>query len=69
MRFDVNLINPLGGDELMYAVIADSPEQAMQTAPILLSSSSQWRPDQFTVTSAKISIYEDNCELRQHQNT
>lgn len=64
MRFDINLINPLGGKELMYAVVADSPEQAMKIAPVLLSSGSHWRPEQYSVVSAKISIYEDGNELR-----
>lgn len=58
MLFDVSLINPMGNPELMYALTAESEEDAIKKAPVLLSSSSQWRPDQFTVTAVKVSIYE-----------
>lgn len=64
MKYDVEYFNPMGNPGVMYALEADSPQEACNAAPHWLAASSQWRPDQFTVTSAKISIYEDNRELR-----
>lgn len=59
MKYDVEFINPMGNGGIHYAVIADSPEEAIEKSPHLLAASSQWRPDQFTILSAKISIYEE----------
>lgn len=59
MRFDIEYINPLNNPGIIYAIEADCPQQACNQAPYWLAASSQWRPDQFTVISAKISMYED----------
>lgn len=60
MKYDIEYVNPLNNLGIMYAVVANSPQEACDIAPYWLAASSHWRPDQFTVLSAKISIYEDN---------
>lgn len=60
MKFDVEYINPLGNPGTHYAVEAFSIEEAEQISPEYLAASSQWRPEQFKIISAKISIYEEN---------
>lgn len=64
MLFDVELKNPRGNPETMFAVAADSVEEVFTKAPELLASSSQWRPDQFEVLSVRISIYEKSAEKK-----
>lgn len=59
MKFDIEYINPMNNPGTCYAVEADTPEEACVRTPYLLAASSQWYPDQFTVLSAKISIYEE----------
>lgn len=60
MKYDIEFINPMGSPGIHYALEADTPEEAAEQSPHWLASSSQWRPDQFTVTSVKVSIYEEN---------
>lgn len=68
LHFDVEFINPLGYPGTLVALCSDSVEKALSEAPFWLSASSQWRPDQFKVVSAKLSknqpIKEDTRELR-----
>lgn len=59
MKYDIEFINPMGNPGTLYALEADSPEDAAAQSPHWLAASSQWRPDQFKVTSVKVSIYED----------
>lgn len=58
MKYDIEFINPLGNPGTHYGLEADSPEDAAAQSPYWLAAASQWRPDQFTVTSVKLSIYE-----------
>lgn len=64
MKYDINFINPLGNPGVHYALEASSPQEACDQSPYWLAVSSHWRPDQFTILSAKISIYENIDELR-----
>lgn len=69
MKYDIEYINPMGSSGVMYALEANSPREACDQAPYWLASSSQWRPDQFTIVAAKISIYEDKNELCKNKHT
>ena len=67
-RYDVHFINPLGNVGTLYAVEAESVQEACGKAPYALAVNSHWRPDQFEVTAAQLSIYttEEDHELRQN---
>lgn len=60
--YDVEYINPLDNPGVLYAVIADTPEQAALEAPYRLAVNTHWLPEQFTVVSVKISIYYNQME-------
>lgn len=59
IKFDLTYIGPTDVIGTYYAFLANSPEEAISQAPYWLAACSQWRPDQFKIISAKISIYED----------
>lgn len=59
IKFDVECINPLNHQEIFYGFEAESPQEACDQVPYWLAVSSQWKPDQFKVISAKLSIQEE----------
>ena len=69
VKYDVIYTNPLGHPGTLYGLESSSPQEACDEAPHWLAASSHWRPQDFKIKSAKISIYEDQNELCKNKYT
>lgn len=53
--YDIEFTNPMGWPGTLHSLEANSEEDAIKNAPIMLSASSQYTPDQFKIVSVKLS--------------
>lgn len=62
MRFDIEYLNPKNNPGTLYAIKCENEEEAALLAPILITASSQWKPEDIKIISVKKSIYAEQIE-------